>query len=75
MNSDDKLPVIPAVNAITGVYYGLKCYGPERSEVDKWAEEHNIPRYQIERSYLSFDLVSDNVEDIRSKKKIKGILI
>lgn len=70
-----ELHIVSAVNAITGVYFGLKCYGPERNELEQWAEKQNIPRHQIERSYLSFDLISDNVEDIRSRKKIKGILI
>lgn len=74
-SKDGGIRVLSAESAISGVYFGLKCYGSERNELEKWAEEHSIPQHQIERSYLSFDLISDNVEDIRSKKQRKGLLI
>lgn len=74
-SNNDEMLVISAVDAISGVFFGLHCYGNERNEIEEWAAKHNIPRHQIERSYLSFELTSDNVEDIRSRKPKKGLLI
>ena len=57
--------IISTNNVISGVYFGFKSYGPEREELEKWAESNNITTYQIERSYLSFDLQSEKTDDIR----------
>lgn len=68
---------IPAVGAITGIFLGLYSYeyGEERMMIESWAKDKCISIQQIERSYLSFDLTSDNIVDIRSDKEIRGFLI
>lgn len=76
-NNNFKTLVIPAVGSITGIYFGLRSYefSEQRDKIEGWANEKSIPMYQIERSYLSFELTSDNIADIRSSKPIKGLLI
>ena len=74
--SDETL-VIPAVGSITGIYFGFYSYkfAQQRKTIESWASKESIPMHQIERSYLSFELTSDTIDDIRSSKPIKGLLI
>lgn len=69
--------VIPAVGSITGIYFGFNSYkfAKQIKTIEDWARQKNIPMHQIERTYLSFELTSDNIDDIRSPKPIKGLLI
>ncbi len=61
--------------AITGIFFGLKSIGSyKRTVIESWAKNQKIPCYQIERSYCSFELISDTVEDIRDGK-IKGFIL
>ena len=69
--------VIPAVGSITGIYFGFNSYkfAEQAKTIEDWARQKNIPIHQIERTYLSFELTSDNIDDIRSPQPIKGLLI
>ena len=55
-------------------FYSYK-FTEQRKAIENWARQKNIPMHQIERTYLSFALTSDNIDDIRSPKPIKGLLI
>lgn len=75
-NEEDKL-IISSVDAITGVYLGLysTISIEELTKLEMWVKEHNITLYQMQRSYLSYDLVSNTFEDIRSGNNTTGLLI
>ena len=67
---------LSAVNAITGIYLGLhfNLQSDKLIELERWSKNRNITLYKMQRSYCSYDLVSDTFEDIKSNKKIKGLL-
>lgn len=69
--------ILNAPNAISGVYMGLKSYlyDKQYESVEEWCVKNNVRLNQMERSYLSFDLVSDEISSIRSNKKTKGLLL
>lgn len=67
--------IIKTNNAISGIYYGFRANGEERIEIEKWAQRSQLPTYQVERSYMSYDFLSETMEDMRLKKSSKGILI
>lgn len=69
--------IIRAGGSITGIYFGLRSFEfcEQRNQIEAWANERNISIYQIERSYLSFDLISESMADIRSSNHMKGFLI
>lgn len=69
--------ILNAPNAISGIYMGLKSclYDKQYEDVEKWCEENNVKIYQMERTYLSFDLVSEEIGTIHSNKKLKGLLL
>lgn len=64
-----------APGPISGVYFGLHAYGEGRREAESWAKENGIPAYQIERSYCSYDFISESTAEIRSGTGPKGFLI
>ncbi len=67
--------ILCAPNSITGVYFGFRAYSDERDELEMWAINNNIPVHQIERAYGTFELLSENIDDVRSEKPLKGLLI
>lgn len=73
---DEERLILAVPNAISGIYLGLHCNlgGNERQRLEAWANQNKIEIYQIERSYCSFDLVSDSIRDIRERKSLKGFL-
>ena len=77
LNNDLNTKIVRAGESITGIYFGFRSYefSEQRNQIEAWANERNIPMYQIERSYLSFDLISESIADIRSSKRMKGFLI
>ena len=76
-NGNYETLIVPVTGSITGIYFGLYSYrfAEQRKSIESWAKERSIPMHQIERSYLSFELTSDTIDDIRSSKPIKGLLI
>lgn len=68
--------IVETSHAISGVYFGLNSYGnPLRDELEKWADEYHITTYQMERTYRSYDLISEKISYIRSQKSTKGLLL
>ena len=62
-------------NAITGIYYGFRAFGKERTEIEEWAKKNEIQTYQLERTYMSYDFLSEPMEDLRLNNSSKGLLI
>ena len=74
-NQNYTVPYIRAVSgAITGVFFGFRAYGKDREELEAWSNANNIPTYQIERSYLSFDFISERISDIQMHNRHEGLL-
>lgn len=73
--SDNDVVVENMQSSITGIYFGLKSIGLyKRKVVESWAKKQKIPCHQIERSYCSFELLSDTIEDIK-QGKMRGFIL
>ena len=71
----DSIPVISTSGAVSGIYFGFNSYCPERDELEKWAEASGIPSYQIERSHMSFDFISESTKEIKRSGKHSGLFV
>ena len=71
----DVAPCESVQGAISGVYFGFDSYSSERNVLEEWAERNNIPTYQVERSYMSFELQSESIKEMRRNKTHTGLLI
>lgn len=75
-NDGGTIPIIKSVpGAISGVYLGLNAYGDNRNKLEEWADNNGIPAYQMERSYLSFDLIFELTSDIKANRSSKGFIV
>ena len=75
-DNDYKMPYIKDVpGTISGIYLGFNSYGKERDELINWANNNSIPVYQIERSYLSYDFISEPISEMKSNRTHIGLLI
>lgn len=73
-NNEIQIEKIP--EAITGIYFGLHSFKQEkRNEIETWALKKGIPTYQMEKSYCSYDLIFEKIDDIKANKKMKGFLL
>ncbi len=67
--------ILSAPGSVTGVYFGFRAYSDARDELERWAEGRQIPTYQIERSYLSFALKSQDIRELRAQKPPAGFML